>query len=277
MISNRSPEKKIYANDSISNTTSDKNQNIEEKLEEDKSSNNNLNEKGNILNKGIISSLNNNNDNDYNKNILIQNKLNNNNELNDLKMRNISLDGEIINEDEIINNPYREDVILSDKENKVGIDEKDNKFLTKIFGKNNENNATTKIKNNTEKVSELPVNKKTDGNYIQSKIIDEHKRLNSYSSLGSDEFKANSMDSFNPINTIRNQNNLNNEMNTHFSGQNIENKNITGFKAFELKDEYTEENNSNNINKENEDSKDEDEDDDISSVIQNPFRDDIDN
>ena len=250
---------------------------IEEKIE-NKSLNNNINEKGNILNKGIISSLNNNNnDNDYNRNILIQNKLNNDNEPNDLKMRNILLNGEIINEDEIICNPYREDVILSDKEKKGGINEKNNKFLTKIFGRNNENNDTSKIKKiNTEKVSELPVNKKIDVNYIQSKIIDEHKRLNSYSSLGSDEFKVNSMDSFNPINSIRNQNNLNNEMSSCFSGQNIENKNITGFKAFELNDEYTEGNNSNNINKENEDSKDEDEDD-ISSVIQNPFRDDIDN
>ena len=123
-------------------------------------------------------------------------------------------------------------------------------LLNNILGnniKNNEKNTVILNKENKMKIPELSLKNK-----IKENDIDEHRRLSSYRSLGSDEFRINSIESFNPINYPGIQFNKKIE-------ENIENS----------EENYSKYNNEESDNDNNGD------EDDNSSVIQNPFRDDL--
>ena len=249
--SNRSPDKKIYTNDplyerKITSSTkkfNDIEKGIKEAPSEDEETYNNKN----IYNKEL---------NSDSKNIKIDKNLNNKNEIN--------IGGETDNDEEIISNPYREDLIMNEK---IDLDDPFQKdkgnLLSNILGKNSKNNDKNTVilnKENKMKIPELSLKNK-----IKENDIDEHRRLSSYRSFGSDEFRVNSIESFNPINDPGIQFNKKIEGNNQYLKENIGNKN---------NEEISEENNRKYNNDESDNDNNGDEDDN-SSVIQNPFRDDL--
>ena len=136
-------------------------------------------------------------------------------------------------------------------------------MLSNILGKNSKNNDKNTVilnKENKMKIPELSLKNK-----IKENDIDEHRRLSSYRSFGSDEFRVNSIESFNPINDPGIQFNKKIEGNNQYLKENIGNKN---------NEEISEENNRKYNNEESDNDNNGDEDDN-SSVIQNPFRDDL--
>ena len=290
---NRSPEKKIYSNESNSDrqfpSSSRKFDQINEikeaPLEEEQSHNeqktNNKIIDLDIGNKNKINENNVNNNENNNVNVNANREylsnINIDNPLNDIKIQNKSIGQDTENDDDIISNPYREDFIINDQKNIGPSDEinkkENNTFITKILGKKNEKNNVN---------SHLKIDNKKDGfsikNITNENEIDTHRRLSSFGSLGSDEFRMNSIDSRYPINSSGIKNNINIGNNNHYLNEIIGNKYLDKFNNSELyshKKENEEENISNNNKKDN-DSEDDDEDDN-SSVIQNPFRDDIHN
>ena len=170
-------------------------------------------------------------------------------------------------DEDIISNPYREDMIANDKlndqiKNKLKSIEinnsknNNNPFTSKIFGKNSGDNTLSNMNENNlnqnNMAPSIPFNSKVKENMAQNLMSDEDRKLNSYRSDDNEEYAQKSSDSLNPINAFGRQ--FDNE-----SDATIENNSRVGY-----------------VNKNNY-VKDEDEEDDNSSVIQNPFRDDIDN
>ena len=237
--SNRSPDKKIYSNESILE------RNITSSLK-----------KINDIEKGIKEAPSEEEETHNNKNIY-------NKELN-YNPNNINLGGETDNDEDIISNPYREDILMNEK---IDLDDQFQKdkgnLLSKILGKNTkniENNTILYNKENKMKIPQIPLKNK-----IKDNDIDENRRLSSYRSFGSDEFRINSIESFNPINYPGIQINKEIEENNYYLKENIGNKNNV---------KNIEENKSKYNIKQNDFDNNDDEDDN-SSVIQNPFRDDL--
>ena len=257
---NKIPEKKIFTKDSIDRKFSssfgkykNKEKEIKEAPSEEEESKKERIKAAKDINDDKISNI-------FKKRV---DNLNKNPEINNVKKKNIFIDSPIQKDkvfefdDEVINNPYREDLIINTE-----LESNKNTFISKIFGKN-EKNIKSEQKENIMKqkniIPESSIKNKTNDTNIQNKETEEKRRLNSYINIGSDEFRPKSTDSINTMNSLdkkiidKNINNMNDI-------RNINNRYIYSVS---------------NIKKENIDNKVKEEED-ISSVIYNPLRDDID-